>query len=105
MATVIRLTTTEDVTPERLAELSTEVLAALVVEASAIVSQRLLGATHDEDRMISVEEAAALTGISASSIRRNKPPFVRQRTPHAAIRCSLAGCREWIAGQRKSPKR
>jgi hypothetical protein len=97
---IVRLHNT-DLSPDALADLPVETLSSLASTITSLVTEKLLaGASRDEDRIITVEEAAAITGLSPAHIRRHKTlPFVRQRTPHGAIRCSLAACRSYVAAQ------
>ena len=86
--------------PETLAELTVPQLAAIIAAASAEVLAKS-GAPPDEDRLITVAEAAEITGLSVDAIKRRKRSlgFVRQVSPHKLM-ASLVACKRYREGLR-----
>lgn len=84
-----------------LGDLSAEQLAALAAAATATLAEKLLAeGAREEDRIITVEEAGAITGLSPRYIRSHKGlPFIRQTVPNSPIRCSLRAARAWVVAQ------
>jgi hypothetical protein len=86
---------------DALAGLPVETLLAIAAAATTKAAEKLLaGPSRDEDRIITVEEASSITGLSPNYIREHKSlPFVRQRVKHGPIQCSLSAVRAWVATQ------
>lgn len=85
--------------PSLMDDLTPQQLVGLIAQAGALLVQK--GGAEEPDRLIDPEEAAGIVGLSPRYIKRHKAslPFVRQRVPNAPIRCSIAACRQWVAGQ------
>ena len=82
--------------PEGLEALSVQQLAALAVAVGAKILEKT-SAPREEDRLITVEEAAELTGLTPRYIRRESArlPFTRKPSP-GKVMCSALACRRFI---------
>jgi len=100
--------------PDRIVDLPDMEIRRLLVEITVLQSRlsslaeaillRVLprdDGTRSEDRLLQVDEAAALLGVDERWIRRRARvlPFVR-RLSGKAIRISEEGLKRWVAGKR-----
>src|SRR5688572_1363564 len=95
--------------PLRISETPVDAIPALLCQLSAfqsaLAAQLLRGLTREEptavetDRLLPVEEAATILGVTPKWLYRHKTlPFVRKLS-RKALRVSEAGLRRWLAAK------